>query len=353
METSLAVINHEELETIQRTARMLAVSSYFEAKGDTPVALAQIAVKILAGRELGFGPFAAVKGIHIIQGSPSVSASLMASAVKGSRRYDYRVREHTAQVCRIEFFERAYAGKWEPLGVSEFTADDAKRAGTKNMDKYPKNMLFARAMSNGVRFYCPDVFSGVAVYTPEELGADVDADGDVVDAYPTRPETLQRPQASHTSEYTANGTNAPHSAPDAPTEPVEHASEDAPPLHQWCYDRLDGKCAKFADWSRTKHANSSGPATAAMYQYLTGVIDGITGNTTHKDVLAVLVGRPVNQDNPPGYDLVSQLLDWLPETIGKGEEKQANPKHEAKYVPCIRAIGELVLQAQGQTSLFG
>lgn len=223
--TELAVIDHNDLETIQRTARMLAVSGYFDAKGESPVALAQMAVKILAGRELGFGPFAAVRGIHIIQGAPSVSASLMAAAVKSSRRYDYRVREHTAQVCRIEFFERTDAGKWEPVGFSEFSVEDAKRAGTKNMDKYPKNMLFARAMSNGVRFYCPDVFSGVSVYTPEELGADVDADGDVVDAYPTRPETLQRPQASHTSEYATNGANAPHSAPDAPTGASAQAAQ--------------------------------------------------------------------------------------------------------------------------------
>lgn len=163
----------------------------------------------------------------------------------------------------------------------------------------------------------------------------------------------QRPQPARAAQRTAPAQNGSQRPAQPATEPVEHASEDAPPLHQWVYDRLDGKCAKFADWSRTKHANSSGPATPAMYQYLAGVLDGITGNTTHRDVLAVLVGRPVNQDNPPGYDLVSQLLDWLPETVGKGEAKEPNPKHEPKYVPCIRAIGELVLQAQGQTSLFG
>lgn len=208
--TELAVIDHNDLETIQRTARMLAVSGYFDAKGESPVALAQMAVKILAGRELGFGPFAAVRGIHIIQGAPSVSANLMAAAVKSSRRYDYRVREHTAQVCRIEFFERADSGKWEPVGFSEFSAEDAKRAGTKNMDKYPKNMLFARAMSNGVRFYCPDVFSGVSVYTPEELGADVDADGDVIDATPT--------PAAHVVNHTAPAPNGAQRPAQAPTE---------------------------------------------------------------------------------------------------------------------------------------
>jgi hypothetical protein len=169
----------------------------------------------------------------------------------------------------------------------------------------------------------------------------------------TAPKPTQRPQPARAAQRTAPAQNGSQRPAQPATEPVEHASEDAPPLHQWVYDKLDGKCAKFADWSRTKHANSSGPATPAMYQYLAGVIDGITGNTTHKDVLAVLVGRAVSSDNPPGYDLVSQLLDWLPETVGNYEEKQANPKHEAKYVPCIKAIGDLVLQAQGQTSLFG
>jgi len=75
--------------------------------------------------------------------------------------------------CTIEFYEDGRA-----IGRSRFTIEDAKRAGTKNMDKYPRNMLFARAMSNGVRWFCPDVF-GQAVYTPEELRAGQD---DVVEA---------------------------------------------------------------------------------------------------------------------------------------------------------------------------
>lgn len=74
--------------------------------------------------------------------------------------------------CRLEFFQ---GGK--SLGVTEFSAKDAAKAGTKNMDKFPRNMLFARAMSNGVRWFCPDVMNGSAVYTPEELGADVDEEG--------------------------------------------------------------------------------------------------------------------------------------------------------------------------------
>lgn len=179
MNTSLAVIQPEELDTIQRTGKLLAASGYFDGKGESTQAIAMMATKILAGREIGIGPFAAVNGIHIISGKPSIGANLLASAVKGSGRYDYRVREMTEKVCRIEFFQKA-GDKWESLGVSEFTKEEAVKAGTKNMDKFPKNMLFARAMSNGVRFYVPDVFNGNAVYVPEELGANGDEDGEII-----------------------------------------------------------------------------------------------------------------------------------------------------------------------------
>src|SRR3990167_7021515 len=83
-------------------------------------------------------------------------------------------------VVSIEFFE-TLGGKRESIGVSTFTVADAKAAGTQNLTKFPRNMLFARAISNGVRWFCPDVFSGSAVYTPEELGAIVDAEtGEIV-----------------------------------------------------------------------------------------------------------------------------------------------------------------------------
>ena len=193
MTTALAPVVHmDELEVIQRTGKMLAASGYFDAKGDGPQAVAMMATKILAGREIGIGPFAAVNGIHIISGKPAIGANLMASAVKGSGRYDYRVREISDKACRIEFFQRS-GDQWESIGTSEFTADDARKAQTKNMDKFARNMLFARAMSNGIRWYCPDVFSGNAVYVPEELGATVDGDGNVVDVDVRRVDAPQLP----------------------------------------------------------------------------------------------------------------------------------------------------------------
>jgi hypothetical protein len=157
-------------------ARAMAASKYFS----DVQSISQAIVKVQAGKEFGFGPFASMTGIHIIQGKPAIGANLMAAAVKAHSVYDYRVAKMTADVCEIVYYQQA-----QELGRSVFTKDDAVKAGTKNMNKYPRNMLFARAMSNGVRWYCPDVFLGSAVYTPEELGAQTDEDGSVIDVTPT------------------------------------------------------------------------------------------------------------------------------------------------------------------------
>jgi hypothetical protein len=123
----------------------------------------QAVVKIMAGAEMGISPFAAMSGIHIIQGKPTIGAGLMAARVKGFGKYDYKVLEHSDKVCSIEYFQGANS-----LGISTFTIEDAKKAGTKNLDKFPKNMLFARAMSNGVKWYTPDIYEN-PVYVPEEM----------------------------------------------------------------------------------------------------------------------------------------------------------------------------------------
>jgi hypothetical protein len=174
--TALAIRKQTAISTfddVTRAAKAMHESGFFK----DATSQAQAIVKILAGQELGFGAFASMNGIHIIQGKPSVGANLMAAAVKGSGRYNYRVAQMDDSAVELVFFE----GKDE-IGRSRFTKEDAVKAQTQNMGKFPRNMMFARAISNGVRWFCPDVFNGSAVYTPEELGATVDEDGDVIDA---------------------------------------------------------------------------------------------------------------------------------------------------------------------------
>lgn len=150
---------------------------------------AQAVVKIQAGQELGIAPFAAMSGIHIIAGKPTVGAGLMAAKVKASGKYDYEVIKMDEKICSLDFFQ----GK-KKLGNSTFTIEDAKRANTKNLDKFPKNMLFARAISNGVRWYAPDIFTS-PVYTPEEMQT-VTEDVPHEDVTPQQPEPIQKKQLS-------------------------------------------------------------------------------------------------------------------------------------------------------------
>jgi hypothetical protein len=152
-------------QIVLSTTEIMTIAKSFADSNMFPdcKSMAQAAVKIQAGREFGIQPFAAMSGIHIIQGKPTIGAGLMAARVKGFGKYDYKVIEHNDKVCSIEYFQ----GK-ESIGVSTFTIEDARKAGTKNLDKFPKNMLFARAMSNGVKWFTPDIYE-MPVYVPEEM----------------------------------------------------------------------------------------------------------------------------------------------------------------------------------------
>jgi hypothetical protein len=180
-------VNTSGLDVMQLGA-VLARSGYFKDARDA----SQAVVKVLYGQEIGIGPVSAMMGVHIIEGKPAPSANLIAARIKSSGRYDYRVREHTADVCRIEFFEVDARRQRESLGTVEWSMEDARRAGLGGRGpwkSYPRAMLFARAISEGARTHCPEIFGGAPVYTPDELGADVDQDGNAigVETIPTEP----------------------------------------------------------------------------------------------------------------------------------------------------------------------
>lgn len=177
-EEKAMVTNRNPLAIVPRTGDMdvLTLADHFIRSGffKDVTDVSRAVVKIMYGAELGIGPVTAMTAINVIQGKPAPSAGLMASLIKRSGRYNYRVTEHTAEKCAIEFYEDG-----QPCGVSEFTIAEAKTAGLPGKNptwgNYPKALLFARALSQGARWYCADVF-GTSVYTPEELG-----EGEVVE----------------------------------------------------------------------------------------------------------------------------------------------------------------------------
>lgn len=148
---------------LQHLGALLAESGFFQDARQT----AQAAVKVMAGEELGLGPIASMTQIHIVQGRVTLSAHLLAALVRRSGRYGFRVRQMDPEACVIDFTENG-----DPIGTSSFTRGDAEAAGLWAKPgpwrQHPRNMLYARAMSNGVKWYCPDITTG-AVYTLDEI----------------------------------------------------------------------------------------------------------------------------------------------------------------------------------------
>lgn len=165
---------------IEKTARAFVASGMFGRDMDK---ISKGITKIMAGQELGLAPFASMRAIHVIEGNATLSANTMAGMVKSSGRYDYEIVKKEVDGCTIDFFE-IHDGKKVKVGTESFDESEARSAGLlnkQNWQKYPKAMMFARCISNGVRTYCPDVFSGIVVYTPDELDKMVTVKGEIID----------------------------------------------------------------------------------------------------------------------------------------------------------------------------
>ena len=67
-------------EQLERVAIAFARSGFFEDSREA----AQTYTKMLAGREFGLGPMAAMTGIFIVKGKPTMAAATIAGVIKKS-----------------------------------------------------------------------------------------------------------------------------------------------------------------------------------------------------------------------------------------------------------------------------
>jgi hypothetical protein len=221
---------------------------------------AQAFVLILAGAEMGVGAMEAVQGITLIQGKPTMSANLLASLVKRHPRYDYRVVDHSDTTCRIEFFQDG-----EPSGVSEFTLEDARKAGlggNQTWKKYTAALLFARALTQGVRWYAPDVTSSAA-YTPEELGAD-ETPEPVAEPTLKQVVTNEDGEVVRKSEWPQDGTQTPLAELAQLVEEVGFSQEERDGLRNWIRQNPEVHTATAIDL--LKDGNKSAVLSGLEYE---------------------------------------------------------------------------------------
>lgn len=154
----------QEIMEFESLREPMAIGEVFAKSGLFPdiKSQAQAVVKILAGKEIGLSPFQSMKDIYLVNGKLALQANALAALIKTSKKYDYKVNKIDDKECVIEFFILTQDKK-ESLGISTFTFADAAKAGLVNKDNwknFPRNMMFARALANGQRWFCPDAATG-------------------------------------------------------------------------------------------------------------------------------------------------------------------------------------------------
>ena len=196
MGTELDVYRSGTLDERLRYARIMAASRLLPSslRGGDPDAVAANTLMVMeTGAMLNIHPIAALQGVHIIEGKPSLSAQLMSAKV---HQAGHKLRVVTsgdvvtnaqgkldpakttfkavATLIRSDDEKHPFVVTWDYK-----RAERAKVLGKDNWVKYFEAMIKARAISEVAREGAPDALMGV-IYTPEELGATVDEQGEPI-----------------------------------------------------------------------------------------------------------------------------------------------------------------------------
>jgi hypothetical protein len=158
----------------------------------------------VAGQPFGFDVTMSMRSFHIIEGQPTLKPEIQLALV--------RQAGHSVSVKQSSVDAVVLVGRRSDTGDTaevSYTIEDAKRAnlvGKGNWKTYPEDMLFARAVSRLNRRLFQDVLLGCA-YVPEELGATVNPDGDVIDVTPVRALVAEVEDAGDVIEHDDNDDN--------------------------------------------------------------------------------------------------------------------------------------------------
>lgn len=200
---------------MREQAAMLVTTGFLPQAIKTPE---QAVAIILTGRELGIGTMAALNNIAVIQGKPTVSPQLMLALINRTNQVEDISIQTGADGAACTIKRRGRSPYTARFGPKEATAMGL--SGKDNYKKQPATMYKWRAVAEAVRFTFSDVTLGL--YTPEEMGAHVDVEGEVVEAVEAPEPHPIPPGVSFVEEYQAE------------PEPVRNVKlEGAQPTEEW------------------------------------------------------------------------------------------------------------------------
>lgn len=148
------------VQDIERMALAIAGSGLFGMKTKEQA----IALMLVAQSE-GLHPARAALEYHIIQGKPSLKADAMLSRFQAAGG---KVEWHDYTPTKVSATFSHPQGGSIMIEWTRKMADDAKLTNKDTWKQYPRQMLRARVISEGIRTVFPGV--AVGIYTPEEVG---------------------------------------------------------------------------------------------------------------------------------------------------------------------------------------
>ena len=228
----------QELDAAHRLGTALCGTDFvpqsFRGKPDAAAAA------ILAGKSLGLDPMNSLSNIFVVQGRPAMYARTMVALVL-SAGHDIRRTAATPEAVTI-LGRRKGQQEWQEF---TWTIDRARQAGYLSNKKYntdPIAMLTAKAQAEACRTIAPDVLTGVAAYSVEDV--ELEDLGETPAAATTAP-AVEKPKR------TVKRRQAPAPAvPDvvtAPPAPEEEPLPEAAPEDD-VVDQETGELPPERDW---------------------------------------------------------------------------------------------------------
>lgn len=172
-------------------------------------------IKIELGRELGMSAIASLQGIMFNErGGFTLSATLQGACLQ-RHGYSWKVVKLTDDECALDIYRGG-----DKIGESTLTMKQAAAAKMNQQwsskdgawtekhtwKSFPRNMLFARCLTNAVKWYAPEVLAGVPMYDPDELEGLPPSEA-VIDVTPT-------PSTNGNGKTADKPAHAPAPAPD-------------------------------------------------------------------------------------------------------------------------------------------
>jgi len=146
-----------EIKNTQEMCRMLMQAPHYKRMGDEG-----IYAVVEKAKSIGVSPLEALNGgMYYVQGKVELTSAMMNHLIRANGHSITKDKRSDETICILHGKRKDNGDTW----VESFSIQDAKQAGIYRNQwlKYPKDMLFARALSRLARQLFPDIIKGCYV----------------------------------------------------------------------------------------------------------------------------------------------------------------------------------------------